>query len=294
MNKRTVEDYLNLPYTIEVIRDNDPENPGWVATVAELSGCMTQADTFEELGEMIDEAMRLWLEAALEDNVEIPEPRLEADYSGKFVVRVPTSLHRALAIQSEREGVSLNSYINVALASYTGRQSTQKAVSQSQYRNWPGLSVSAFQVMAAQGLREEAEHVDEALFGHWLSRGLAQIEKAHHSSQPQSALPLIENMLEALSGCESLSPVMESIIQMLNFQNRLMQSQIESTETLRQKAEFLHDQIDKVIGKVNKPQAEANSEFNMNYAQITTHSESQFAETLFQTTLSRKTPGTSK
>lgn len=30
---RTVEDYLNLPYTIEVIRDDNIDDPGWVARV---------------------------------------------------------------------------------------------------------------------------------------------------------------------------------------------------------------------------------------------------------------------
>jgi hypothetical protein len=46
----------------------------------------------------------------------IPEPRPEEEYSGKFVVRVPRSLHRELVETAEREGVSLNQYINVALA----------------------------------------------------------------------------------------------------------------------------------------------------------------------------------
>ena len=56
MNKpqKNVEEYLQLPYTIEVFRDNDNENPGWVARVVELPGCLTQGDTFEELGEMIE------------------------------------------------------------------------------------------------------------------------------------------------------------------------------------------------------------------------------------------------
>ncbi|WP_042226876.1 toxin-antitoxin system HicB family antitoxin, partial [Paenibacillus popilliae] len=32
-------------------------------------------------------------------------------YSGKFNVRIPKTLHRQLAEQSEREGVSLNQYV---------------------------------------------------------------------------------------------------------------------------------------------------------------------------------------
>ncbi len=41
--------------------------------------------------------MHLWLEVSLEQGDAIPEPRSEAEYSGKFVVRVPRSLHRDLA-----------------------------------------------------------------------------------------------------------------------------------------------------------------------------------------------------
>jgi antitoxin HicB len=89
MSAKTVDDYLKLPYTIEVFRDANEDDPGWVARVAELPGCLTQADTFEELGEMIEDAMRGWIEIALEDGTPVPEPRPDEAYSGKFVVRVP-------------------------------------------------------------------------------------------------------------------------------------------------------------------------------------------------------------
>ncbi|MCI0550601.1 MAG: type II toxin-antitoxin system HicB family antitoxin [Anaerolineae bacterium] len=113
---RTIDNYLKLPYHIEVIRDDDKENPGWAARVVELPGCITQGETFEELGEMIEDAMRGWIGIALEDGIPVPEPAPDEDYSGKFVVRLPRSLHRQLAETAEREGVSLNQFVNVALA----------------------------------------------------------------------------------------------------------------------------------------------------------------------------------
>ncbi|MBN1873735.1 MAG: toxin-antitoxin system HicB family antitoxin, partial [Anaerolineae bacterium] len=45
---------------------------------------------------MIEDAKRAWIESALEDGVDIPLPRKTADYSGKFVVRLPRSLHKQL------------------------------------------------------------------------------------------------------------------------------------------------------------------------------------------------------
>jgi antitoxin HicB len=120
MNNPQVDDYLQLPYTIEVIRDE--EGGGWVARVVELPGCITQGDTFEELGEMIQDAMRGWIEIALEDGIPVPEPRPLEEYSGKFVVRVPRSLHRELVEAAEREEVSLNAFVNVALAKAVGQR----------------------------------------------------------------------------------------------------------------------------------------------------------------------------
>ena len=120
MKSKTIEDYMTLPYTIEVIRDNNEEDPGWVARVKELPGCITQGDTFEELGEMVEDALRSWIEIALEDGISIPEPRFDEEYSGKFVVRLPRSLHRELVETAEREGVSLNALVITALAKAVG------------------------------------------------------------------------------------------------------------------------------------------------------------------------------
>ncbi len=115
--------YLTLPYTIELAPDPDG---GWFVAVKELPGCMSQGDTEEEALEMIRDAMEGWIEVALEDGMTIPEPRALEDYSGKFVVRVPRSLHRELVKRAEEEGASLNQYINVLLAHAVGTQPAAK------------------------------------------------------------------------------------------------------------------------------------------------------------------------
>lgn len=130
MTQRSVEEYLALPYTIEVYRDDSDGEEGYVARVLELPGCLTQADNFTELGEMIQDAMRAWIESALEDGQSIPEPRTWDEYSGKFVVRLPRSLHRQLAERAMKEGVSLNALISVALAQYTGTESVTTKIAQ--------------------------------------------------------------------------------------------------------------------------------------------------------------------
>ncbi len=71
MNK-TLDYYMNLPYTIEIIPDD--EDGGYVARVLELPGCITQADTWAELEFMIEDAKRAWLESALAHREAVPEP----------------------------------------------------------------------------------------------------------------------------------------------------------------------------------------------------------------------------
>ncbi len=67
---RTLEDYLALPYTIEII----PDDGAWFVQIKELPGCMTEVDEWDEIRPAIMDAMRLWLGLALERGRPIPEP----------------------------------------------------------------------------------------------------------------------------------------------------------------------------------------------------------------------------
>ncbi len=112
----TAEEYTQLPYHIELVRDEDEAgNVGWVAEVEELPGCLSQGDTPEEAVTRARDALLSWVSVALEDGMDIPKPRGE-NYSGKFIVRLPSSLHGELVRAAEREHVSLNSYTMSVLA----------------------------------------------------------------------------------------------------------------------------------------------------------------------------------
>ncbi len=52
--------------------------------------------------------MEGYFEVKQENNLPIPIPETADKYSEKFVVRLPKSLHQRLAIEAEKEGVSLN------------------------------------------------------------------------------------------------------------------------------------------------------------------------------------------
>lgn len=117
-----VQAYLELPYAIELVQDRDDDGAtGWVAEVEELPGCISQGQTPEAAVARIRDAMLGWISVALEDGREIPVPRALGKYSGKFVVRVPQSLHADLVRLAEREGVSLNHLVSTTLARSLGR-----------------------------------------------------------------------------------------------------------------------------------------------------------------------------
>lgn len=68
---KTIDYYLSLPYTIHLTPDEDGT---WFAEIPLLKGCMTQADSREEVLIMIDVAKAIWLETALAEKMSIPEP----------------------------------------------------------------------------------------------------------------------------------------------------------------------------------------------------------------------------
>ena len=113
MKNKTLEYYLNTRYPFIVY---PAEEGGYVAEVEELPGCITQAETLEELSEQIENARRAWIQSAYEDDMQIPLPRIEQEYNGRFVIRLPKYLHRQLAEEAAQEGVSLNQFAATLLS----------------------------------------------------------------------------------------------------------------------------------------------------------------------------------
>ena len=111
---RTIEEYMRLPYRMEVIPDT--AEGGYVVRFPELPGCLTCADTLEEAVRNAADCKKEWLTAAMEDGIDIPEPASEDEYSGQFKLRIPKSLHKSLAEHSKAEGISMNQYCLYLLA----------------------------------------------------------------------------------------------------------------------------------------------------------------------------------
>jgi predicted RNase H-like HicB family nuclease len=113
-NGRSLEQYLAVQYPLRVTVDR--EDGGYVIDFPELPGCMTQVERLVDVGPMAEEIRTLWIEDAYGRGLDIPDPSYPEEYSGRFNLRLPKSLHRALADSAERDGVSLNQYVVMLLA----------------------------------------------------------------------------------------------------------------------------------------------------------------------------------
>ncbi len=105
---KTLEYYMSLPYKLEITAD--VTEGGYVASFPDLPGCLTCGETIEEAAQNANDAKKAWLEAAIEDGVEIREPAEPSSYSGQFKLRLPKSLHKSLAEHAREEGISMNQY----------------------------------------------------------------------------------------------------------------------------------------------------------------------------------------
>jgi antitoxin HicB len=152
MTEKSIGYYLSLPYRVEIYPE--PDGSGYTAVIPELPGCMTCADTIEELWHMVEEAKRGWLEVSLEDGDYIPEPApVEVvEYSGKFVVRIPTSLHCQLVQRAQQEKTSLNQLVVMLLAEEMGRWSARPKAAAARPRTEQG--VKPFQRDVFENMRQ--------------------------------------------------------------------------------------------------------------------------------------------
>ena len=105
---KSIKDYMNLPYRFEIIPDLD--EGGYVIRYPDLPGCISSGDTISEAIDNGEDAKRAWFAAAIEDGIQIAEPRSSDEYSGQFKLRIPKTLHRALAEHARTEGISMNQY----------------------------------------------------------------------------------------------------------------------------------------------------------------------------------------
>src|SRR5258708_8433361 len=109
---KPLEHYLTLKYPMEVVEDEG----AWVASVPDLPGCNSFGTTVADAVSNVQQAKELWMQSQFQNGGEIPEPTDDDGFSGRFVLRIPRILHRSLAYEASRQGVSLNHYASHLLS----------------------------------------------------------------------------------------------------------------------------------------------------------------------------------
>lgn len=124
---KTIEEYMELPYHLELIEDNN--EGGFVISYPDLPGCLSCGETLEEAYKNAIDAKRAWLEAAIKEGININEPSKIEDFSGQFKLRIPKSLHKSLSDHSKKEGISMNQYCLYLLSKNDALYSNWKLIS---------------------------------------------------------------------------------------------------------------------------------------------------------------------
>lgn len=96
-------------YTYQTAWSADDEE--FVATVLEFPSLSWLAESRTQAEEGLREVVADVLKDMAASGEPIPVPFGERSFSGRFNVRIPSSLHRRLAMEAEREGVSLNALV---------------------------------------------------------------------------------------------------------------------------------------------------------------------------------------
>ena len=110
-----------LEYPFEIRPLSEEEGGGYLISFPDLPGCVSDGETIEEAIKNGIDAKNLWIETSQEFNDPVAEPG-SSQASGRFVQRIPKSLHSRLAARAKQEGVSMNALATAIIAESLGKK----------------------------------------------------------------------------------------------------------------------------------------------------------------------------
>ena len=93
-------------YPFEIRPLSKEDGGGFLISFLDFSECISDGETPEEALQNGLDALQETISALESMNLPVPEPSSGGSHSGKFVQRVPKSLHARLAARARQEGVS--------------------------------------------------------------------------------------------------------------------------------------------------------------------------------------------
>ncbi len=104
----TMKNNKDPRYPVKI--DFDDQDQLYTAEFLDLPGCSASGETVEEAYDRAQTAKQEWLRLSTEQGLPIPKPSRAEEYSGRFLLRLPPSLHAMLAERAKLQGSSLNQY----------------------------------------------------------------------------------------------------------------------------------------------------------------------------------------
>jgi len=110
----------DYPFEIRPLSAN--EGGGYLISYPDFSECISDGESVEQAIANGQDALNATMAALEAKNFPVPAPNSGGVASGKFVARVPKTIHAQLATRAKAEGVSLNALVLAFIAEGLGRR----------------------------------------------------------------------------------------------------------------------------------------------------------------------------
>lgn len=109
-------------YPFEIRPLSAEEGGGFLISYPDFSDCISDGETVEEALKNGRAALKATIAVLKAKSLPIPAANSGGVASGKFVARVPKTIHAQLATRARTEGVSLNTLVVAFIAEGLGRK----------------------------------------------------------------------------------------------------------------------------------------------------------------------------
>lgn len=112
-------------YPFEVRPLDQEEGGGYLISFPDFAECISDGETIEEAIANGRDALKATVAALKAKKLTVPAPNSGGVASGKFVARVPKTVHAQLATRARAEGVSLNALVLTFIAQGLGHTTSK-------------------------------------------------------------------------------------------------------------------------------------------------------------------------
>jgi antitoxin HicB len=107
-------------YPFEIRPLSEEDGGGFLVSFPDFAECISDGETIEEALANGHDALKATIAALKAKKLPVPAPNSGGVASGKFVARVPKTVHAQLATRAKAEGVSLNTLVLTFIAQGLG------------------------------------------------------------------------------------------------------------------------------------------------------------------------------